>query len=40
MIFPALLQHAAADLVPYPHLIGIALAAVLLVLQQRGGKPA
>jgi TRAP-type uncharacterized transport system fused permease subunit len=38
MIFPALLQHAAGDVVPYPHLIGITLAAVLLVLQQRGSQ--
>jgi TRAP-type uncharacterized transport system fused permease subunit len=35
MIFPALLQHAAADLVPYPHLVGLALAALLLLLQGR-----
>ncbi len=38
MIFPALLQHAAGDMVPYPHLIGIGLAAVLLVLQQRSSQ--
>jgi TRAP-type uncharacterized transport system fused permease subunit len=35
MIFPALVQHAAADAVPYPHLIGIGLAALLLLLQAR-----
>jgi TRAP transporter 4TM/12TM fusion protein len=38
MIFPALLQHAAGDLVPYPHVIGMALATVLLVLQRRGDQ--
>ncbi|WP_137125966.1 TRAP transporter fused permease subunit [Roseomonas sp. HF4] len=38
MIFPALVQHAASDAVPYPHLIGIALAALLLMLQGRGAR--
>ncbi len=34
MIFPALIEHFAADLVPYPHLIGLAAAVVLLALQR------
>jgi TRAP transporter 4TM/12TM fusion protein len=38
MIFPALVQHAAADAIPFPHLIGIGLAAVLLLLQGRGAR--
>ncbi len=40
MIFPALVEHAAADLVPYPHWIGIGLAVVLVLLQRpRSGEP-
>nr|WP_211187490.1 TRAP transporter fused permease subunit [Neoroseomonas marina] len=34
MVFPALIEHVAADLVPYPHLIGLALAVLLLLLQR------
>lgn len=34
MIFPALIEHAAADLIPYPHWIGLALALGLLALQR------
>ena len=35
MIFPAVLQAMAADLIPYPHLVGLALAALLLAVQWR-----
>jgi TRAP-type uncharacterized transport system fused permease subunit len=35
MIFPAALQALAADLIPHPHLVGLALAALLLALQWR-----
>jgi hypothetical protein len=35
MIFPAVLQALAADLIPYPHLVGLALAALLLAVQWR-----
>lgn len=34
MIFPALIEHVAADLIPYPHWIGLALALGLLALQR------
>lgn len=34
MIFPALIEHFAAELLPYPHWIGLALAAGLLALQR------
>jgi TRAP transporter 4TM/12TM fusion protein len=34
MIFPALIEHFAEDLLPYPHWIGMALAVGLLVLQR------
>jgi TRAP transporter 4TM/12TM fusion protein len=41
MVFPALVQAAFGDAVPAPHLIGIALAALLLLLHwRRGGGPA
>lgn len=36
MIFPALVEHAMADSVPYPHLLGVGLAVVLLLLQRPG----
>ncbi|WP_368417211.1 TRAP transporter permease [Falsiroseomonas sp.] len=35
MIFPAVLQALSADLIPYPHLVGLALAALLLAVQWR-----
>lgn len=34
MVFPALIEHVAANLVPYPHWIGMALAVGLLALQR------
>jgi TRAP-type uncharacterized transport system fused permease subunit len=34
MIFPALVDYAARDLVPHPHWIGLTLAAALLALQR------
>ncbi|HWT10824.1 MAG TPA: TRAP transporter fused permease subunit [Roseomonas sp.] len=34
MVFPALIEHVAADLVPYPHWIGMAMAVGLLALQR------
>ena len=37
MIFPALIQHAAGDQIPFPHFIGLGLAALLLALQRVGG---
>ncbi|WP_309139687.1 TRAP transporter fused permease subunit [Siccirubricoccus sp. G192] len=40
MIFPALLETAFGDAVPAPHLIGVALGLLLLVLQWRGPAPA
>nr|WP_246514583.1 TRAP transporter fused permease subunit [Neoroseomonas soli] len=36
MIFPALVEHVAADSVPYPHILGVGLAIVLLLLQRPG----
>jgi TRAP transporter 4TM/12TM fusion protein len=39
MIFPAVLEALAADLVPYPHWIGLLLALGLMALQWRG-RPA
>jgi TRAP-type uncharacterized transport system fused permease subunit len=35
MIFPAALQAVLADLIPTPHLVGLALAAALMALQWR-----
>ena len=35
MIFPAALQALAADLIPHPHLVGLALGTALLALQWR-----
>jgi TRAP-type uncharacterized transport system fused permease subunit len=35
IVFPAGLEAVASDLVPYPHIIGIALAAMLVALQLR-----
>jgi TRAP-type uncharacterized transport system fused permease subunit len=35
MVFPAALQALLADLIPSPHLVGLALAAVLMALQWR-----
>jgi TRAP-type uncharacterized transport system fused permease subunit len=35
MIFPAVLQAFAADLIPVPHLVGLGLAAALMALQWR-----
>jgi TRAP transporter 4TM/12TM fusion protein len=35
MIFPAALEALALDLVPYPHLVGLALALLLVALQWR-----
>lgn len=40
MIFPALIEHFAGDLLPYPHWIGVALAVGLLVLQRPRGATA
>ncbi len=34
MVFPALVEYAARDLIPHPHWVGIALAILLLVLQR------
>ncbi len=34
MIFPALIEHFAVDMLPYPHWIGMALAAGMLALQR------
>jgi TRAP transporter 4TM/12TM fusion protein len=34
MVFPALVEYAARDLIPHPHWVGIALAIGLLVLQR------
>lgn len=39
MIFPALLEQFAADVVPWPHWIGLGLAVVLLLLHQRQRQP-
>ncbi|WP_137179330.1 TRAP transporter fused permease subunit [Roseomonas sp. AR75] len=36
MVFPAALEALLADLVPHPHLVGLALAAALMALQWRG----
>ncbi|MFC7692499.1 TRAP transporter large permease subunit [Paeniroseomonas aquatica] len=40
MIFPALVEAFFGSGVPAPHLIGVALGAVLLALQWRGPRPA
>ena len=43
MVFPALVEAAFGDAVPAPHLIGLALGALLLLLHWRrvaGGPPA
>jgi len=34
MIFPALIEHVAQDLIPHPHGIGAGLALALLALQR------
>jgi TRAP transporter 4TM/12TM fusion protein len=33
MVFPALVEHVAQDMIPYPHLVGMALAVLLLAIQ-------
>lgn len=38
MIFPALIEHFAAGLIPAPHGVGLALAALLLALQWRAAR--